>query len=238
MQMLDWANLAPNATATTKVLVQKDGTAPTLEALTSLNLIDLAAMTDGQLIIGKTGLDPVLAALTGTADQLIVTNGAGSITLSLPQSINTTSSPSFVNVTGTTSLTSPLLKQTGANGQIANYKSVTALVSGLSGASGTATNLIPAGALVLGVTVRVTTLITSGDGSTSFTIGDGTDADAWGTGIVFTLGTTTTGSDFTISTAPFYPTATSVVLTATGGTFSAGAARITAHIVTFTGATS
>lgn len=98
MQMLDWANLAPNDTATQKVIVSQDGTAPTWAALSALNLIDLSAMTNGQLIIGKTGLDPVLAALTGTANQLVVTNGAGTITLSLPQSIHTGGTPQFARM--------------------------------------------------------------------------------------------------------------------------------------------
>jgi hypothetical protein len=63
------------------------------------NFKSLGAATNGQLPIGSTGADPVLAALTGTADQITVTNGAGTITLSTPQSINTTSSPQFAGVT-------------------------------------------------------------------------------------------------------------------------------------------
>lgn len=56
-----------------------------------------SSYTNGQLLIGNTtGNTLVKATLTGTADQVVVTNGAGSITLSLPQSINTTSSPDFV----------------------------------------------------------------------------------------------------------------------------------------------
>lgn len=54
------------------------------DAITSLGVA-----TDGQLVIGSTGIDPVLATLTGTADQVSVTNGAGSITLSTPQDIDT-----------------------------------------------------------------------------------------------------------------------------------------------------
>ena len=46
----------------------------------------LAAMTDGQLLIGDTDEDPVLATLTGTANEITVTGGAGSITLSIPDS--------------------------------------------------------------------------------------------------------------------------------------------------------
>ena len=59
----------------------------------------LAAATDGQLPIGSTGADPVLAALTGTANQITITNAAGSITISIPDSPTLT----------TPTLTSPVL---------------------------------------------------------------------------------------------------------------------------------
>lgn len=42
-----------------------------------------AAATNGQLLIGSTAANPVAAALTGTAKEITVTNGAGSITLSM-----------------------------------------------------------------------------------------------------------------------------------------------------------
>ncbi|MBW2621282.1 MAG: hypothetical protein JRD68_00120 [Deltaproteobacteria bacterium] len=41
----------------------------------------LAAATNGKLPIGSTGVDPVLATLTGTTNQIEITNAAGSITL-------------------------------------------------------------------------------------------------------------------------------------------------------------
>lgn len=44
----------------------------------------MTALTNGQLAIGSTGADPVGAVLTGTANQVTVTNAAGSITLSIP----------------------------------------------------------------------------------------------------------------------------------------------------------
>ena len=59
----------------------------------------IGAATNGQLPIGSTGNDPVLAALTGTENQVTVTNGAGSITLSLPQNIHTGASPTFTGLT-------------------------------------------------------------------------------------------------------------------------------------------
>jgi len=61
-----------------------------------------AALTNGQLVIGSTGVDPVPASLTGTANQVVVTPGAGSITLSTPQDIAAASSPTFASPTVTT----------------------------------------------------------------------------------------------------------------------------------------
>lgn len=58
-----------------------------------------AAPTNGQLLIGSGGTAFVLSTLTGTANQVVVTNGAGSITLSLPQSIAAASSPTFADLT-------------------------------------------------------------------------------------------------------------------------------------------
>jgi len=56
--------------------------------------------TNGQLLIGNTtGNTLTKATLTGTTNQVSITNGAGSITLSLPQNINTTASPTFNQLT-------------------------------------------------------------------------------------------------------------------------------------------
>jgi trimeric autotransporter adhesin len=65
----------------------------------SLNLADLPQLTNGQLYVGSTSASVVAATLTGTANQVIVTNGAGSITLSTPQNIGTSSSPTFASET-------------------------------------------------------------------------------------------------------------------------------------------
>jgi hypothetical protein len=56
-------------------------------------------LTDGQLLIGRTGDDPVAATLTGTVNQVNIQNGAGSITLSLPQDINSDAAPTFDGLT-------------------------------------------------------------------------------------------------------------------------------------------
>lgn len=76
----------------------------------------LGAATNGQLPIGDTGNAPVLAAITGTANQVIVTNGAHSITLSTPQNTATTSNVTFNNVTSNGTLTAPTITTAGAMG--------------------------------------------------------------------------------------------------------------------------
>jgi len=58
----------------------------------------LGVATNGQIPIGDGTTDPVLATLTGTANQVTVTNGAGTITLSTPQSIGTASAVQFASV--------------------------------------------------------------------------------------------------------------------------------------------
>lgn len=57
--------------------------------------ISASTLTNGQLLIGSTGVAPVAAGLTGTPSQITVTPGAGSITLATPQNIDTTATPQF-----------------------------------------------------------------------------------------------------------------------------------------------
>lgn len=122
------------------------------------------------------------------------------------------------------------------NGATMVLKSASVLKSALSGATVTATNLIPAGAIPMAVVIRVTTLIT---GASSFKVGDGTTADLWGATVALTAGTTTTGADFKATFTPIvYPAATSVVLTANTSNFTAGAVRITVFFWTAAGPTS
>jgi len=47
----------------------------------------LGAATNGQIPIGDGTTDPVLAAITGTANEITVTNGAGTITLDIPTAV-------------------------------------------------------------------------------------------------------------------------------------------------------
>lgn len=123
-----------------------------------------------------------------------------------------------------------------ANASTVQRKQATVQSSAMSGASVTLTNLIPAGSAVVGVTVHPTTAITSGDGATTYNVGDGTDVDRWGAAIAFASDVTL--ANITITSVPIYAAATSVVLTAIGGTFNAGVVRVTVHYDTITAATS
>ncbi|KKM72920.1 hypothetical protein LCGC14_1415730 [marine sediment metagenome] len=64
-------------------------------------LTSLAVAANGEIPIGSAGADPILATITGTANQVISTPGVGSITLSLPQNIHTGASPTFAGGTFT-----------------------------------------------------------------------------------------------------------------------------------------
>jgi len=88
--------------------------------INSSNTVTDVVLNSGQILIGSTNNPPVAASLTGTINQVYVTDAPGSITLSLPQSINTTSSPTFLDInltnaditgsiTGPTTLVTPNL---------------------------------------------------------------------------------------------------------------------------------
>jgi len=84
--------------------------------------LDTSGVTNGQLIIGNsTGNVWALGNLTGTSNRITVTNGAGSITLSAPQDINTGASPTF---SGLNLDTLTLLEQSSNPAEPADGKSV------------------------------------------------------------------------------------------------------------------
>lgn len=109
------------------------------------------------------------------------------------------------------------------NGGFGRVSNTTQLASAMNGATVSLAAAIPAGSVVLGVATRVTTLI---GGATSFSIGDGTNATAFGANIAVAAGTTTNNTNWTITSVPIYPAATAIVLTANGSNFTAGAVRV------------
>ena len=119
----------------------------------------------------------------------------------------------------------------GANGSALRMNVSEIALSGLSGATVTAANAIPAGALVIGCAVRVTTAIT---GAASFSVGYTGSTSAFGSGLSVAAGSTNNGL---IGPNPFY-SATNVILTAAGGAFSGGAVRVSLMYLSITPPTS
>jgi hypothetical protein len=110
------------------------------------------------------------------------------------------------------------------NYQRMTVKSVKQTLSALSGASATTTGtFIPDGAVVVGVTTRVATLLT---GATGYTIGDGTDADRWGDITGTAVGTTSDNRDWTAATIECFTAGGNITLTAKTSNFTAGAIEI------------
>lgn len=138
--------------------------------------------------------------------------------------------------------TASVLSKTESNGQSYNIKTATTTVNSVAGTTLTASNLIPASSMVVGVTIRITTGLGTTNGLTSIAIGDGTDVDRWGTGIAITANTTTNIANFTISSPVYYTAATNVVITGTGDGGNefdtTGVIRITVHYIDLTAATS
>lgn len=136
-----------------------------------------------------------------------------------------------IHVKGTAQFDGP------GNGSFLKVQTATTTLSAMSGATVSATNLIPAGSIVLGVNTSVNTLITASGGGANFTIGDGTTADRWGSAVVFAAGTTTGIANYKAATALLqaYAAATSVVLTVNTGAFTAGAVRVTVYYIVVSG---
>jgi hypothetical protein len=87
-----------------------------------------------------------------------------------------------------------------------------------AGATITLTGLIPDGAVVMGITTKVTAALTGG--VTGYQIGTAADADRWGVAATATIGTTTDNRDWTNGTIECFTAATDVILTANGANFS------------------
>lgn len=78
-----------------------------------------AALTNGQVLIGSTGTTPVAATLTGTANEITSTAGAGSVTLSLPTALTFTGKTVTGGTFASVTMTAPILG-TPASGTLTN----------------------------------------------------------------------------------------------------------------------
>lgn len=128
----------------------------------------------------------------------------------------------------------------GANGSSLNILTKTTTIAGAAAATISATNFIPAGSIVLGLTSYVTSTF-SNTSLTSMKIGDGTTAAQFSSAtMALVAGTTSNSIDDGAATAvPFYGAATSVVVTGNGASFTTnGIIRIVMWYITLTPPTS
>ena len=83
------------------------------------------------------------------------------------------------------------------------------------------TTALPAGTLIKFVVCRVSPAL-AGAGLTTFSLGDGVDADRWGTTLAITLNTLINVANYTTASPAYQIAAGSLVLTAAAGVFSTG----------------
>lgn len=196
-----------------------------------------SALTTGRVVLTTTnGVLTDSANLTWNGTILAITGG---MTVSATLAVT-----GAFTVTGLLTANGGIQSGTGAgeidvasaSGALLGVRTVEATSAAMSGATVTVgTNIIPAGSYVLGVTVRVMTLVACG--SSTFQVGDGTDADAWGSAIAVAAGTASASANFNITAPAFYAAATNVVLTANGTAFTAGVVKVAVHYITLTGPT-
>jgi hypothetical protein len=118
-------------------------------------------------------------------------------------------------------------RASATNYQRLAIKTKAVTLSALTGASvATTGGFIPDGAVLVGLTTRVSTAIT---GATGYDIGDGSDADRWGANIGIALNTSSDNTNWTAGTIECFTAAQEVTLTAVGSNFTGGAVVIVAH---------
>ena len=110
-----------------------------------------------------------------------------------------------------------------ANGANIQFGVLETLVT-LSGASVTASVQIPANCIVLAVGAKVTTAIT---GATSYEVGVSGTLNQFGSGLAIGAGSS---NDGLIGPTAFY-SATSLIVTSAGGSFTGGAVRLSIHYI-------
>lgn len=186
---------------------------------------DLAHTGDLTVTGGVTASGTVSAEQLTTTDDLTVT-GLATVGETL-------------GVTGAITGSGAIVKA-GTNGALLSLQvAETNLTTDGGAGTETATGAVPAGAVVLAVVARVTTIL-AGSGLTTWSLGDGTDADLYGTGLALAADTTVDSSDWTASplTHAWSASAGDLVLTAAAGQFDSGVVNLQVFYVKPTAPTS
>lgn len=211
---------------------------PSVSSPSGLNIYDSATTVAARL-----GVSVNNAVQSGVNGQLVWVTGAhagsGSIDTGFKRAIagvvqptdGTTGNGAYYTIAGT-----PARFTDGANGKFLNVQQITESHTLAAATTSDTTVTFPAGALVLAVSVRVTTTITASAG-TNFTLGDATTAGRYSTAsgsavILFAAGTTHQQAP---STYVVYTAATAIRFTCGGGgSFTAGVVRVTGYYIDLT----
>jgi hypothetical protein len=183
-------------------------------------IVEAGAMTDGQLLIGSTGAQPVIAAIVqSSANQVVVVNGAGSITLSLPQNIHSGATPTFAG---------ELLSGAGAYLEIndttasADMKITMATVDTTTGTTATLATVATTTDTVMLLEVKITGLRTGGSAGT---VGDSASyirtarvKNIAGTVTIMSLQSDFTSEDQTAFNGTLTVSSTNILVRVTGAT--------------------
>jgi len=122
----------------------------------------------------------------------------------------------------------------GANDEGSTLKTVSTLLTNLTGADTVAAGLIPDGAFLIGVSTRIDTAFGASNGTTGYQVGDG-DVDRWGNIGAITQGTRSDNTNATADATGFYTAASDVTITAVGGNFDGtGDLRVVVHYLDIT----
>ena len=201
------------------------------------------AVYAGQITDTQVNVEQVTVTAVNTAVAWKVTGTTGDQIQGLPQAAGNGFLLRVLNNAGSDfeplSLHAESFLHADATGAGPNLKTASTLLSAVSGATVTATSLVPDGAFVLGVTTRITTTLGTSNGTTGYNVGDGTDADRWGAITGTAAGTISTNADATANFTGAFTAANNVVLTAVGGNFDGtGAIRVTVVYIDTTAPTS
>ncbi len=129
------------------------------------------------------------------------------------------------------------VKHLGVNAQSTNIKQATVVLTVTNNPTTTATSLIPAGSLVIGVSCRNTSAIAGDATMTGYDVGWTSDANAWGDNVSPNINEITDLTDCTITTPLIFAAAGDVIVAyrGSGTNFTAGGTiRVTVHYISLT----
>ena len=171
------------------------------------SLTSATALTNGQLLIGSTGADPVAASVTSTGSTIVITPGAGTLNLEASAATPTvfhTDSGDATPALNALSIVGAGGASTSGSGSIITVTAASSGIGTLNGDSGSATGstVTIAGAGSVSTSATASTVTVTGSGATTLhsDTGDATVSSnaftiAGGTGIA----TTATGSTLTVA---------------------------------------